>query len=153
MAERGRPFGTFKFDNLQDLQDGIDKYFTEQDTKEKPYTLEGLSLALNITPQTLCNYGSKDYADGIYFEAINRARLRCVNYASERLFDKNGSNGAKFYLSNNGERMGGLKYSDKQEFSVAASDDLDTETLNSRITELLSRLTPEEKAALKSDPD
>lgn len=84
----------------------------------KPYTLEGLSLALNITPQTLCNYGSKDYAEGKYFETINRARIRCIEYASSRLYDKEGSNGAKFYLTNNAERMGGLRYADRQEVSM-----------------------------------
>ena len=135
----GRPFGTFKFDSLEDLETAIEKYFNDCDAKpvfdkdgnavtdkhgkpmfypSKPYTLEGLSLALNITPQTLCNYGSKDYADGKYFEAINRARIRCLNYAAERLYDKEGSNGAKFYATNNSERMGGLRYADRQEMAV-----------------------------------
>jgi hypothetical protein len=114
----GRPFGTFKYKSLEALEADIDKYFEEQKKNEKPFTLEGLALALDITPQTLCNYGSKDYADGKYFEAINRARIKCVNYASERLYDKNGSNGAKFYLTNNAERMGGLRYADRQEMGV-----------------------------------
>ena len=119
MAERGRPFGTFKFDSLEELEIGINEYFDKQDAKEKPYTLEGLSLALNITPATLCNYGTKDYADGIYFDAVNRARQRCIEYASERLYDKNGANGAKFYLSNNAERMGGNRYADRQEVDMS----------------------------------
>ena len=118
MAEKGRPFGTFKFDSLADLEAGISEYFDGQDEKSKPYTLEGLSLALNITPATLCNYGKEDYADGIYFEAINRARIRCLNYATERLYDKDGVNGAKFYATNNSERMGGLRYADRQEISM-----------------------------------
>ena len=117
-----RPFGTLKYDNLEALESGIDKYFSDQDSKDKPYTLEGLALALNITPQTLCNYGKESYSanreNTDYFEAINRARIRCVNYASERLYDKNGSTGAKFYLTNNAERMGGLKYSERQEISL-----------------------------------
>ena len=114
----GRPFGTLKYDNLEDLEDGISKYFADCDEQGKPYTLEGLSLALNITPQTLCNYGSKEYAEGKYFEAINRARLRCIEFASTRLYDKDGVQGAKFYLTNNAERMGGLRYADRQEVSV-----------------------------------
>ena len=121
MAERGRPFGTLKFDSLEALETGVDNYFADCDDKEKPYTLEGLSLALNITPQTLCNYGTKDYADGIYFDAVNRARIRCIGYASDRLYDKDGVNGAKFYLTNNAERMGGLRYADRQEVSVDAA--------------------------------
>ena len=33
MGKAGRPFGTLKYDNLEDLQNGIDKYFAEQDEK------------------------------------------------------------------------------------------------------------------------
>ena len=135
----GRPFGTFKFDSLAELDAGIEKYFNDCDAKPvldgdgnqitdkhgkpafyppKPYTVEGLALALNITPTTLCNYAREDYADGNYFASVNRARIRCLNYASERLYDKEGSNGAKFYATNNSERMGGLRYADRQEVSM-----------------------------------
>ena len=135
----GRPFGTFKFDNLEELEAGIDKYFSDCDARPvlnangeqitdkhgnlsfyppEPYTIEGLSLALNISPVTLMNYGREDYADGKYFSAINHARIRCIEYASKRLYDKEGSNGAKFYATNNSERMGGLRYADRQEVSM-----------------------------------
>lgn len=114
----GRPFGTLKYDNLEDLEDGINKYFDDCDRLGKPYTMTGLALALNITPQSLCNYGTKEYAEGKYFETVNRARMRCLDYAESRLYDKEGSNGAKFTLTNNAERMGGLKYADRQEVSV-----------------------------------
>ena len=114
MAERGRPFGTFKYDTLEALEAGIAEYFDSQDAKEKPYTLEGLALALNISPKTLFNYGENP----IYLPTISRAKDRCINYASERLYDKNGTNGAKFYMTNNAERMGGLRYADRQEVSM-----------------------------------
>ena len=133
-----RPFGTFKYDSLEALEADIDKYFSDCDARPvlvdgnqitdkhgnpmfhppEPYTLEGLALALNITPATLCNYGREDYADGRYFEAINRARTKCLAYNSKRLYDKEGSNGAKFYATNNSERMGGLRYADRQEVSM-----------------------------------
>ena len=109
-----RPFGTLKYDNLEDLETGIDKYFANCDKTGKPYTIEGLSLSLDITPQTLCNYAHTDN----YFDAINRARLRCLAYKAERLYDKDGVQGAKFDLSNNSERMGGLRYADKQEINL-----------------------------------
>lgn len=147
----GRPYGTFKYDTLEELEAGIQEYFDKQDEKEKPYTLEGLALALNITPQTLCNYGREDYADGKYFEAINRARIRCINYASERLYDKNGANGAKFYLTNNAERMGGNKYSDKQDFAITADIAPDPDALKSQLHDLIAGLTAEERAALGAD--
>lgn len=114
----GRPFGTLKYDNLEDLEAGINRYFADCDDKNKPYTVTGLALALNIDNKTLCNYGSADYNNGDYFHAINRARQRCIEYAEDRLYDKDGVNGAKFYLTNNAERMGGLRYADRQEVSM-----------------------------------
>ena len=87
----------------------------------KPPTLEDLALHLNISVKTLWNYGQEGYGDGSnanYLQAIQRAREKCISYAAGRLYDKEGSNGAKFYLTNNAERMGGLKYADRQEVSM-----------------------------------
>ena len=109
-----RPFGTLKYDNLQDLENGIDRYFSDCDEKGKPYTMSGLALSLNIDVKTLTNYGQKED----YFPAIHRARQKCIAYAEDRLFDKDGVQGAKFSLTNNSERMGGLRYADRQEMSV-----------------------------------
>jgi len=137
-----RPFGTLKYDNLEALESGIDKYFSDCEAKPvldnegnaitdkhgnlvcyppEPPTLEGLALALNISIKTLWNYGQEGYGDGSnkdYLQAISRAREKCVAYASRRLYDKEGSNGAKFYLTNNAERMGGLKYAERQEVAL-----------------------------------
>lgn len=110
----GRPFGTLKYDNLEDLETGINKYFEDCDNNGKPYTMTGLALALNVDAKTLSNYGRDDN----YFPSIHRARQRCLDYAEHRLYDKDGVNGAKFYLTNNAERMGGLKYADRQEVSM-----------------------------------
>ena len=142
-----RPFGTLKYDNVDDLENGIDKYFQEQDEKGKPYTMEGLAYSLNIDVKTLSNYGRNEN----YFPSINRARQKCLVYKSERLYDKDGVNGAKFDLINNSERMGGLRYSDRQEMAVTADVTPDLDTLNTRIKDLLAELTPEEKAALTND--
>lgn len=109
-----RPFGTLKYDNLDDLQAGIDTYFNECDNSGNPYTMTGLALSLDIDIKTLSNYSKMDS----YFPAINRARQRCIHYAESRLFDKDGVQGAKFYLTNNAERMGGLRYADRQEMDV-----------------------------------
>ena len=142
-----RPFGTLKYDNVDDLENGIDKYFQEQDEKGKPYTMEGLAYSLNIDVKTLSNYGRNEN----YFPSINRARQKCLVYKSERLYDKDGVNGAKFDLINNSERMGGLRYSDRQEMAVTADIAPDLDTLNARIKDLLAELSPEEKAALAND--
>jgi len=109
-----RPFGTFKYDNVEDLEKGIQEYFDAQDESGKPYTMTGLALALNIDSKTLSNYGQMDN----YFPSVHRARQKCINYAEDRLYDKDGVQGAKFTLTNNSERMGGLKYADRQEVSV-----------------------------------
>ena len=110
----GRPFGTFKYDNLEDLQNGIDNYFADCDANDKPYTISGLADSLNIDVRTLSNYGR----DEDYFPAIHRARQKCLGYAESRLYDKDGVQGAKFYLTNNAERMGGLRYADRVEQAI-----------------------------------
>ena len=114
MAEMGRPFGTFKYDTLEELDSGIEEYFARQDRREKAYTMTGLALALGVDPKTLSNYGRND----TYFPTINRARMRVLEYKEERLDTKDGVQGAKFDLSNNSERMGGLRYADRQEVSM-----------------------------------
>jgi hypothetical protein len=135
----GRPFGTFKYDSAEELQKDIDDYFASCDpqpllddegfqitdkngnpmfTQGKPYTLTGLALALNISTRTLSNYSTEDYGDVNYFHIVNRARQKCLDYAENRLYDKDGVQGAKFYLTNNAERMGGLRYAERQEVSM-----------------------------------
>jgi hypothetical protein len=114
----GRPFGTFDYKTVDDLENAINDYFYQCDTDGKPYTMTGLAVGLNITPQTLCNYGDKNYADGKYFDTVNRARMRVLEYTETRAFDRDGSNGAKFMLTNNAERMGGLRYADRVEQAI-----------------------------------
>ena len=83
-----------------------------------------ISNVLNISIKTLWNYGQEGYGDGSnkeYLQAIQHAREKCISYATKRLYDKDGVNGAKFYLTNNAERMGGLRYADRQEVSVDAA--------------------------------
>ena len=117
----GRPFGTLKYDNLEDLQTGINKYFDDCKESGEPPTLEDLADSLNISIKTLWNYGQEGYGDGSnkeYLQAIQRAREKCISYAAKRLYDKDGVNGAKFYLTNNAERMGGLRYADRVEQAI-----------------------------------
>ena len=123
MAEKkhnkpGRPFGTFAYTS-EELQEEIKNYFDGQEARDKPPTITGLALALGVSPQTLCNYGTPGYADeSNYLDTITRARLRCLAYKEERLDTKDGVQGAKFDLVNNSERMGGLRYADRQEVSM-----------------------------------
>ena len=66
----------------------------------RPLTITGLALALGFNSrQALLNYqGRKEFND-----TIMRAKARVEAYAEERLFDKDGANGAKFSLANNFE--------------------------------------------------
>lgn len=112
----GRP-ATYK--TVEEMQSRIDAYFDscygeyirddegniETDkhghpimTKPRPLTITGLALALGFTTrQALLNYEDKPE----FVDTIKRAKSRIEQYAEERLFDKDGVNGAKFNLSNN----------------------------------------------------
>lgn len=103
----------------KDLQKAIDKYFKEceghtvKDKKgrlirnsygipikvdRKPLTITGLALACGFgSRQCLLNYQEKDE----FFDTIQRAKARVEQYAEERLYDRDGSNGAQFSLKNN----------------------------------------------------
>lgn len=63
-----------------------------------PPTVTGLALALGFeSRQGLLNYQAKKE----YSAVITRAKSRIEAYVEERLFDKDGANGAKFSLQNN----------------------------------------------------
>ena len=76
----------------------IDKWGNAVVVGAKPPTITGLALALGFNSrQALLNYqGRKEFND-----TILRAKARVEQYAEERLFDKDGANGAKFSLANN----------------------------------------------------
>lgn len=117
MAKRGKPF---KYKTPEEMQKKIDEYFkdceghpyTDENGRavldkfgypvivdRKPLTVTGLALALGFTSrQALLNYQHRTKA---FQEVVERAKLRIENYAEMRLYDKDGSNGAKFNLQNN----------------------------------------------------
>ena len=75
-----------------------DKYGNPVKEKEKPLTITGLALALGFTTrQALLNYQGKP----AFVDTITRAKSRVEQYTEERLFDKDGANGARFSLTNN----------------------------------------------------
>ena len=110
-----------KFDSAEALQEKVDKYFedcagrmlTDETTgfpvvnpktglpgivDTRPPTMSGLALALGFSSRDgLMRYaGKKEYLD-----VIVRAKSRIEQCYEERLFDKEGANGAKFALQNN----------------------------------------------------
>jgi hypothetical protein len=107
------------FTSAEEMQEKIDAYFKECEGKimtdeegkpllnkygqpiiygAKPLTITGLALAIGFNSrQSLLNYeGQEEFLD-----TIKRAKAKVEEYAESRLFDKDGSNGAKFSLSNN----------------------------------------------------
>ena len=64
----------------------------------KPPTVTGLALALGFTSRLdLLRYQGKEE----FCNTITRAKSMVEQYAEERLFDRDGSNGAQFSLRNN----------------------------------------------------
>ena len=108
-----------KYKTVDELQAAIDQYF--EDCRGRPLldecgdprldkhgnpiivgahppTVTGLAYALGFSSrQSLLNYqGRKQFVD-----AVTRAKLYIESYTEERLFDRDGVNGAKFSLANN----------------------------------------------------
>ena len=83
---------------------------------ERPLTVTGLALALGFTSrQALLNYQEKEE----FVDAIMRAKSRVECYVEERLFDKDGANGAKFSLANNFEG-----WREKQQIEAEVKNDM-----------------------------
>ena len=61
------------------------------------------------------NYQGKDE----FVDTITRAKAKVEQYAEERLFDKEGSNGAKFSLANNFEG-----WKEKQQIDANVDSDM-----------------------------
>ena len=67
----------------------------------RPYTMSGLARHLGISTQILFHYEANAKAGLIrpeYAEIIVDAKLRIQEYAEQRLYDREGSSGARFVL-------------------------------------------------------
>ena len=107
------------YNTVEEMQEKIDAYFEECKGRVltddalgivrdkngipiivdvRPPTITGLALALGFNSrQALLNYQAKEE----FHDTIMRAKAKVECYAEERLFDKDGANGAKFSLANN----------------------------------------------------
>ena len=94
----------------------VDKHGSPVYVNVRPPTITGLALALGFNSrQALLNYQAKDE----FHDTIIRAKARVECYAEERLFDKDGANGAKFSLANN---FDGWK--EKQQIEAEVKNDM-----------------------------
>lgn len=111
-----------KFKSVEELQEKIDKYFIECDSKDEPYTITGLALALDTSRQCLINYENKED----YFDTIKKAKLKVESYAEKQLFKGGNTAGVIFSLKNN------YNWVDKQEIKAEVDQDI---TINIDIEE------------------
>lgn len=110
---------------LRDSEDNpvYDKYGHPVIIGQRPLTITGLALALGFTSRrALLNYQDKEE----FVHTITRAKAKVEQYAEERLFDKDGANGAKFSLANNFEG-----WKEKQQIEA----DLNAVTINVELSD------------------
>lgn len=121
-----------KYTNSEEIQDKIDKYFQECQGEilkdddgnvicdkygqpvvlhSVPPTITGLALALGFaTRKSLLEYQGK----AEFVNTITRAKSLIEKYTEERLFDRDGVQGAKFSLINNFK-----DWSEKQDIGIS----------------------------------
>lgn len=116
------------YDSVEKLQKDIDDYFKMCDKKEKPYTMSGLALALDMSRQSLINY-SKDEE---FFDTIKKAKQRVETQLEENaLFNKANPTFTIFNLKNN------FNWKDKQEHEISNSEETNKQLIN--IANLLNK--------------
>jgi hypothetical protein len=86
-----------KYRSKEELQQKIDTYFIECNQKEKPYTITGLALALDMSRQGLINYSNRDE----FFDTIKKAKQMVENFNEEMLLSGKNVTGVIFNLKNN----------------------------------------------------
>lgn len=101
MAKVGRPL---KIKKVDELKNKINEYFEKCDKDNRPYTITGLALALDIDRDTLLNYEKKEE----YFGTIKRAKQKVEEQLEISLYG-NSVTGIIFNLKNN------FGWKDKQE--------------------------------------
>lgn len=82
-------------------------YFEARDKDEKPYTVNGLALALGMTRETLLRYGEKPE----FSDAVKAVRAKLEDHWESRLAGGNAA-GTIFWLKNQG-------WSDKTEQEIS----------------------------------
>jgi len=98
MAEKNKGGRPRKYSEQEVLQTKIDEYFNMCDDKEKPYTITGLCLYLDIDRSTLLRYEEKEE----YCNTIKRAKNKIENYVEEMsLIGKLNPTVSIFNLKNN----------------------------------------------------
>lgn len=108
--KRGRPK---KYTDAEILQQKINAYFDLCDKLEKPYTMSGLALALDMDRKTLLNYSKEEE----FFPTIKKAKNRIEEQLEENsLMGKYNPTFAIFNLKNN------FDWKDKQQIDTTSTN-------------------------------
>jgi hypothetical protein len=99
------------YTSSEEMQAIIDAYFAERLAEGKPVTISGLAYALEMTTESLRNYGTKDD----FSATVKRAKQR-VEMALEDRLDAASPTGAIFNLKNN------FGWKDQQDHTVSGGD-------------------------------
>ena len=85
------------FATPEEFAEVAERYFADREAKEKPFTVNGLALALGMTRETLLRYGEKDG----FSDAVKAVRARLEDHWESRLAGPNAA-GTIFWLKNQG---------------------------------------------------
>lgn len=95
------------FDSPDEFIAAAESYFAGRDAEDKPYTVNGLALALGMTRETLLRYGEKE----AFSDAVKQVRGKLEDHWETRLAGPNAT-GTIFWLKNQG-------WSDKTEQEIS----------------------------------
>lgn len=85
------------FDTPEEFTEVAERYFADREAKDKPFTVNGLALALGMTRETLLRYGEKE----AFSDAVKAVRARLEDHWESRLAGPNAA-GTIFWLKNQG---------------------------------------------------
>lgn len=128
--------GRYKiFQTVESLEEAIDSYFADADVKSEMrnekypvYSMSGLALYLDMSRQTLINYGK----DEIFFDTIRKAKSRVENCVEDRMISGQGNAaGLIFNAKNNFDWTDKIVQERSGEQRIIVSSDKEKELLES----------------------
>ncbi len=99
-AEKRKPVRPRKLSAAKKMREAIEAYFSACDRDGRPYTLEGMSVALDITREMLAEYEAG--ADlPIYSQIVKKAKTRIQQNLVERGLGGNNRSSLTIFLLKN----------------------------------------------------
>jgi hypothetical protein len=124
-----------KYPTPELLSEAIEKYFEKCDEAKKPYTMSGLALSLGFSERkSLLNY-KKEPGYEMYFEVLNKAKLRMEAQIEEYLMTK--------------QSVAGIIFNAKNNYGFTDTQTIDLTSKNAFLTQLIP--TPAEQIKQKSN--